>query len=261
MKCDDPTLMLDFIRGRISERKARLFAVECCRRIWHLLTDQRCRTAVEAAERFAEGLIDRSELFDAHLAASLAAEIDNDTAPLGPWRDERWMFEIQIDASAAARAAERASSRYPIGESAEQSRRLPPSRFHRGEDTAYGFAARALAHCALPLGAAGGEDVGYPAHPARTAAIASESIAQAKLIQDVLGNPFHPVEFNPEWRTSTVVALAGHIYREKAFEEMPILGDALQDAGCGEPEMIEHCLRQTEHVRGCWVLDLVLGKE
>ena len=75
------------------------------------------------------------------------------------------------------------------------------------------------------------------------------------------GNPFHPVAFDPALRTSDALALARGIYEKKAFDRMPILADALQDAGCDNADILDHC-RDTsaQHVRGCWVVDLVLGK-
>ncbi|AWM42428.1 hypothetical protein C1280_28495 [Gemmata obscuriglobus] len=78
----------------------------------------------------------------------------------------------------------------------------------------------------------------------------------------IFGNPFRPVAFAPEWRTSTAVALAQGMYESRDFSAMPILADALQDAGCDNDAMLDHC-RDPEgvHARGCWVVDLVLGKE
>jgi hypothetical protein len=80
-------------------------------------------------------------------------------------------------------------------------------------------------------------------------------------IRDIFGNPFRPVAVDPSWRTSTVVALAEGIYAERAFDRLPILADALQDAGCDHPDMLNHCRSDGPHVRGCWVVDLVLGKQ
>jgi hypothetical protein len=78
----------------------------------------------------------------------------------------------------------------------------------------------------------------------------------------ILGNPFRPVTFDPAWRTSDVVLLAQGIYEERAFERMPILADALQDAGCDNADILAHCRdASTPHARGCWVVDLVLGKQ
>ena len=81
------------------------------------------------------------------------------------------------------------------------------------------------------------------------------------LIRDVFGPlPFRPVAAAPSWRTSTVVALAAGIYAERAFDRLPILADALQDAGCENADVLDHCRGPGPHVRGCWAVDLVLGK-
>jgi hypothetical protein len=69
-----------------------------------------------------------------------------------------------------------------------------------------------------------------------------------------------PVEFDPDWRTSTAVALAREMYQSRDFGAMPILADALQDAGCDSADILDHCRGPGPHVRGCWVIDLVLGK-
>jgi len=82
-----------------------------------------------------------------------------------------------------------------------------------------------------------------------------------ELLRDIFGNPFRPVTFDPRWRTSDVVDVARGIYEDKAFERMPILADALMDAGCEDEQLIGHCRGDGTHVRGCWVVDLVLGKE
>jgi hypothetical protein len=82
------------------------------------------------------------------------------------------------------------------------------------------------------------------------------------LIHDVFGNPFRPVTFSPQWRTDTAVSLAQQMYEAREFSAMPILADALQDAGCDNDDILTHCRDPKQvHVRGCWVVDLVLGKE
>ena len=84
---------------------------------------------------------------------------------------------------------------------------------------------------------------------------------QLAFLHDIFGNPFRPVEFDAEWRTPTVTQLAQHIYEARAFTTMPILADALQDAGCDNADVLNHCRDATAtHVRGCWVVDLVLEK-
>ncbi|WP_439621038.1 hypothetical protein [Gemmata sp.] len=88
-----------------------------------------------------------------------------------------------------------------------------------------------------------------------------ERSSHAELIRDIFGNPLRPVAFAPKWRTSTAVALAQGMYESRDFGAMPILADALQDAGCGSADVLDHCRGPGPHVRGCWVVDLVLGKE
>jgi hypothetical protein len=83
----------------------------------------------------------------------------------------------------------------------------------------------------------------------------------SEFIRDIFGNPFRPVTFDPNWRTSTAAALAAQMYDSRDFSAMPILADALQDAGCENAGILDHCRGPGPHVRGCWVVDMVLGKE
>ena len=81
------------------------------------------------------------------------------------------------------------------------------------------------------------------------------------LFEEIFGNPFRPIVFAPEWRSDTALSLARHIYDTRDFSTMPILADALQDADCDNADILNHCRDpQQVHVRGCWVVDLVLGK-
>jgi hypothetical protein len=89
----------------------------------------------------------------------------------------------------------------------------------------------------------------------------SELVALAHLLREQLGNPFRPYHFAPEWRTETVLALAGGIEADRAFDRMPILADALEEAGCDERGMLDHLRGSGPHARGCWVLDLILNRE
>jgi hypothetical protein len=84
---------------------------------------------------------------------------------------------------------------------------------------------------------------------------------QCNSLRDIFGNPFRPVAFSPSWRTDTAVALARQMYESRDFSAMPILADALQDAGCDNEDILTHCRGPGPHVRGCWVVDLVLGKQ
>lgn len=233
LNCDDPAPMLEFIRGSMSDRKIRLFACACCRRIWSQFTDQRLNRAVEAAGQFAEGLIDASELFAAHVAAGEIAE----------------SLEVREDAwahvggrFAAAMAVERASSRFPIGMSRAEyeASLLPPSRFGPGEDTVHWYAARAASH---------------------PETVRNERKAQAQLVDEVFGSPFASKDFDPSWLTSTVLTLARGIYADRAFDRLPILADALQDADCSNDDLLSHLRGPGHHWLGCWALDLVLAKQ
>ena len=109
-------------------------------------------------------------------------------------------------------------------------------------------------------------DVGYIAERCYGATVCDpndpeiEERAQTALLRDIFGNPFRPVAFDPRWRTADAVGLARGIYDERAFDRLPLLADALMDAGCATSRS-SHCRGDGPHVRGCWVVDLVLGKE
>jgi hypothetical protein len=89
-----------------------------------------------------------------------------------------------------------------------------------------------------------------------------EKERQTRLLHDIFGPlPFRDIASDTDWLTSTVVALARGIYDEKAFDRLPILADALEDAGCANDEILSHCRSADwEHVRGCWVVDLLLRR-
>ena len=81
------------------------------------------------------------------------------------------------------------------------------------------------------------------------------------IVRCVFGNPFRPVIANPAWLTSPVVGIAKAIYTERAFDRLPMLADALMDAGCEHSDVLDHCRSAGPHVRGCWVVDLIIVKE
>lgn len=76
--------------------------------------------------------------------------------------------------------------------------------------------------------------------------------------RDVAGFPFRPTLFDPSWRSSSAVPIAKAMYDSRDFSAAPILADALQDAGCAEPEILNHLRAESVHVRGCWVVDALL---
>jgi hypothetical protein len=202
-------------------RKARLFWCACLRRGWDQLTDDRTRRLVEEVELHAE------EDFD--------------------WffRKLRFAFEGYLD---TFRELGSATCRDFWAFSAFHG--APPD----GLMSLVGWLADSAAQSAAR--AAPDPDAVFAAHERAEAA---EKEWQCDLIREVFGNPFRTVDVSP-WLTSDVVALARGIYEEKAFDRMPILADALQDAGCDNVNVLDHCREPREHVRGCWVVDLLLGK-
>jgi hypothetical protein len=208
LTCTDPNAMLSFLGGKTSDRKLRLSACACARRIWHLLTDKRSRRAVELAEQCADGHVASYDLPPYYDAASNAAAV----------------FPAETVWFAAARAA------------ADTARSYPP--------TVLGMMARAANAAA---GAAAG-------------AVPTESPVQADLLRDIVGNPFRSYAKESLWLTLKVVDLAHDIYQDRAFDRLPILADALEEAGCTNGDILNHCRQPGEHMRGCWVVDLLLGK-
>ena len=89
----------------------------------------------------------------------------------------------------------------------------------------------------------------------------NEALQQCNLLREIFGNPFHPVTTDPIWLTPTVTAMAQAMYEDRNFTAMPILGDALEEAGCDNEDILQHCRDMTGHVRGCWLVDLVLDKQ
>jgi hypothetical protein len=88
-----------------------------------------------------------------------------------------------------------------------------------------------------------------------------EEQAQCDLLRDIIGNPFRTVNADPAWLMPNVVTLAWGRNDERAFARMPELADALEHAGCTNQDILDHCRQPGPHVRGCWVVDLVLGKK
>jgi hypothetical protein len=234
--------MLEFLRGKASERKLRLFAVACCRRIWDLLIDERSRKAVEVAERYLDG--EKTCLW----VPEVREQAHRATA-------ERYLAVAQTLA-----AANRTVRRMEAAAASAASALWEQGGVGGGPTPAEVVAMRAAYHVAFA--------VKYSAKIKRTAARPSakrERGIQCRLLREIFGRfPFLPVTLNPAWLAwsdGTVVKLAQGIYEERAFDRLPILADALEDAGCTDADIPEHCRQPGPHVRGCWVVDLLLGKE
>lgn len=86
---------------------------------------------------------------------------------------------------------------------------------------------------------------------------------QAALLRDTSGNPFRPVTLDPallRWNDGAIPKQASAIYEGQAFDRLPSLANTLEEAGCGDAEILAHCRSGTVHIRGCWLIDALLGK-
>jgi hypothetical protein len=205
----------EFAVAHLSERKRRLFACACCRRIWDLLTDDALRKGVETAELLA----------DRRLRPSARPGLRKRVARLGEGGHEREF------AACAVRWAIERNPHFPLC------------------SAQYASEARAFA-------TTGGFQVrGY------SRAVAAEQRQQIELLRDILGNPFRPVTIDLTWLTPAVLGIARGVYDERAFGDLPILADALEDAGCDDEQVLGHCRSARPHVLGCWAVDTILDRE
>ena len=218
LACDKPERMLRFLEGAASDRKLRLFGCACCRRVWHLFGDGVSRGAVEIAERFADGGASSGDLLAAQGAVN-----DDSVVAYPAWfcadhgRD--------CPASRAALAAHWLTEPRTRARSTAESTAV----------AAYYAGADALRLAILSQN----PELGWDA--ADASARHFEETPQCHLLRDVFGNPFRPVAVDPAWLTPNVVGLARTIYDERAFDRLPILADALLDAGCDNPDILEDC--------------------
>jgi hypothetical protein len=220
LACTDAKAMLAFLRGKASDRKLRLFAAACCRVAWSSLGPHRSRRAVEVAERYADGLATEQDL---HRARSQACE-----ATMRNRRHTLGRAAGSFSATVEGRlnlAAEAVHFHQPF--------LIGRFRWHTADDEL---------NTATPL-----------------------------LLRDLFGPlPLRPVAVAAallQWREGLVVRLAQAAYDNRRLpagtlepERLAILADALEEVGCTESELLEHLRGAGPHVRGCWAVDLVLGR-
>lgn len=168
----------------------------------------------------------------------------------------------------AARPAVEAAERFADGSITDEERRAAWRNINAkqyGDLTTWSAAFGAVQKRAYPAARHASSRAGYDiAHGILgddwSRARKAEKRVQTMLLRDIMGNPFQPATADPVWLTSTVVALAAGVYDERVFDRMPILADALMDAECDNDDILNHCRSPRPHVRGCWVIDLLLGK-
>lgn len=240
LACPDPQPMLEFLRRRASDRKVRLFAVACCRRVWSSLEHEEFRDAVREAELFADSLVERDQMLQAYekARAIFATLHGKDNGP-----------GAALTASAFPRSPKSLLQR--VADALDEP--WWEDEFDRGDPLAPALVtARHAARAAA--------DLQGQRHVIDAPATIAEHREQAALVHCLFGNPFHPRPECAAWLTREVRALADGIYAERAFDRMPFLADALEASGCTNADLIEHCRSGREHARGCWVVDLLLGK-
>jgi hypothetical protein len=188
--------MLEFLRGKVSDRKLRLTLCSWSRLNWKWMPEQ-SRAAVEAAELFADGLSTNADREAADVRLWLASM---------PWPTNRrhWLARLTL--------VDKLDLWSAVG---DQARCRNPRVMHK----------------------------------------------HAAAIRCIFGPlPFRSITVDPSWLTPTVKQLAHAIYEERAFDRLPVL-DALEEVGCEQPDILSHLRGGGEHCRGCWVVDLVLGRE
>lgn len=218
--CTTPEEVEQFLRGRGNERQLRLFAVACCRRIWDLFLDQRCRDAVVVAERFADGQAMVEEL-EAALNDAVAVQ-----SPTG----------LHYRAWAASFAACRFVTQVVPA---------PGDLLFGGRVVPCWSAAK------------------YARWASRHAGRENERGAQAILLADILGGAA-TLRVDPNWvswNNGMPEKMAKAIYNDRCFNELPVLGDVLEEAGCDDRVLLDHCRGPGPHARGCWVVDRILNLE
>jgi len=253
-QCGVPPVLEEVGRSGLASRR-KLFLLGCayCRRLWEWLaplpwtllpSESRTARLVEVAERHADGLADADEFRQTLSGAADAV------------RDWEVTLDELVEDDEQGSLRLRQAFAWHVWDLFDpfvdpDSPRLGPL-WDRFADRWCGLSDE-VGQAALSRGATADEV---------NAVLREETAAGVALARDVFGNPFRPVAFDAAWRTSTATALATQMYESRDFGAMPILADALQDAGCTSADILEHCREaNATHVRGCWVVDLVLGKE
>lgn len=250
--CRSPEPMLNCIRQRDYRRKLRLFCIACCRRLGALLIDERSQLALETIENFVDGYATDAQLQEAskgaeqvflsrrlRMLASLARPEQTEEAI----QEAGGLFRL-INAQAARDA-------------------------HDAVDNDPAILAASVAWSATATDMEL-EGVGYSvtdsvigtAHQAAAAVshLEDEESEQAELLREIFGNPFQETSLEQRFVTPPIVAAARLMYDSRDFSQMPMLANALEALGCRGADIIEHCRSAAPHVRGCWVIDLILGK-
>jgi hypothetical protein len=259
--CTDPQPMLAHLLNRASDRKLRLFLCGCLRSVpfpdgrtaWQTFSEP-CRRALETAERFADGDASEGERDRAEDAA----------------RDAQYRLEgRKLSAHTTVTEDTDEGAGEWSGPSAARYWYRPPKVDHRSaawEFCAAGHLVHALSTAVADGFSNVGDQGGWRFGPSWLNDPEPEIVRSncIRLLRDLFGNPFRPTALAPAWlgwKHGTAAAVARHVYEDRAFHELPILADALEDAGCTDADLLGHCRGPGPHIRGCWAVDLILGKQ
>lgn len=222
-------------------RRLRLFCCACCRQIWPLLDDSG-RRVVEMSEQFAQGLARKSALTLVwHQAQAVSgASMERMRRGVGDYPADHLaatVNEIKLAHSLAQAAEWTASPR---------------------------FAVRSAEIVSLVTASAVVQQRGELSQEENARSYEAAAARQCGPLRDIFGNPFRSVAVDPgwlAWRGGLVTSMARKMSETGDFSDLPILADAVEEAGCASEDILVHCRQSGEHVRGCWLIDLLLGKD
>jgi hypothetical protein len=224
LNCTEPALILDWLPNadRVSERSFRLVAAAFFRNIWGLLDEEYGRRRVETLERYAD--LETAGLATPKHRETMLFITAIDLPEVGGLQ-KHCFFGLGIDAKSIAAGAQRFAAESVV------------MRF--GTDEPDSSSPEVLA--------------------AYNSAWERECVIQCALIRDIFGNPFQPLpRIEPSCVNSNVVGIAKAIYQERQFDQLAVLGDALEDMGCTNTDILWHLRSPGPHVRGCWCLESIL---
>jgi hypothetical protein len=222
--------MLEFLRSKVSERKLRLFVILDFLR--GKVSDRKLRLFVIAHVRRVWGDYKSSATHEAWRAIEVAERYADKVASYKELQAAHHAVLVTpesddlsihfLNTSAGAATSAKVGKAF-------------------ADATASDYAARITPH-ASPI-------------------IDADRAERCRLVRDIFGNPFRPVTVAASSRSGPVLNLAKAIYANRAFDRLPELANVLEQAGCANQEILDHCRQPGPHVRGCWVVDLVLGKQ
>jgi hypothetical protein len=241
LACADLGLLLRFLKEKASDRKLRLFAAACCRRIPCLSELDPFRSAIEILELHADGLA----------APELLNQVRQQFHADAQSEERKWLHATDRKTPACCTAYCEANRAYTLAYAAKPSLRDDVNldmMTNYSTQTVLGELTGHKPYVSMPLDDWFG-------------LVQGDHSRLAELAREIFGNPFRPVKFAAAWRTDIVEAVAHRIYESRDFSAMPILADALQDADCDSAVILDHCRSSGPHVRGCFVVDLLLARE